>query len=84
MLERENHAHHTRKIRHLTLGHWEELGSAERELEEVLQGLHHHLEMEAMVQAGTGLGEPPTEGLEMGLQEQVLGQIKVWLGDCLM
>ena len=74
----------TRKIRHLTLGHWEEPGSAEREPGEVLQGLHHHSETEAVVLGGMGPGEPPTEGLEMGLQERVLGQIKVWLGDCLM
>lgn len=66
------------------MGRWEEPGLAEREPGEVLQGLHHHLEMEAVVLGGMGLGEPLTEGLEMGLQEQVLGQIKVWLGDCLM
>lgn len=74
----------TRQIRYLTLGHWEEPGLAEREPEEVLQGLHHHLEMEAVVLGGMGLEELLTVGLEMGWQEQVLGQIKVWLGDCLM
>lgn len=56
---------------------------AEREPGEVLHGLRHHLEMVAMVLGGMGPGEPPTEGLEMGLQELVLGQIKVWLGDYL-
>lgn len=74
----------TRKLRHLTLGHWEEPALAEKELGEVLHGLHHHLEMVAMVLGGTGPGEPLTEGLEMGLQEQVLGQIKVWWEDYLM
>lgn len=72
-----------RKIRHLTLGRWEEPASAVREPEEVLQGLHCHLETEAGVLGGMGPGEPPTEGLGMGLQERVLGQVKVWLGDCL-
>lgn len=74
----------TRKITYLTLGHWEEPGLVEREPEEVLQELHHHLETAAVVLGGMGLGEPLTEGLEMGLQEQVLGQIKLWLGGCLM
>jgi len=73
----------TRKMRHLTLGRWEEPGLAEREPGEVLQELHHHLEMEAVVLGGTGPGEPLTEGLGMGLPERVLDQIKVWLGDCL-
>lgn len=74
----------TRKIKRLTLGRWEEPGSAEREPGEVLQGLHQYSEMEAVVLDGMGPGEPLTGGLEMGLQELVLGQIKVWLGDCLM
>lgn len=73
----------TRKLSHLTLGHWEEPVLAEREPGEVLHGLRHRLEMGAMVLGGTGPGEPLTEGLEMGLQELVLGQIKVWLGDYL-
>lgn len=82
MPEGENHAT-TRNTKLLTLGHWEEPGLAEREPGEVLHGLHHW-ETEAVVLGGKGLGEPPTEGLETGLQERVLGQIKVWLGDCLM
>lgn len=65
--------------RRLTLGRSEEPGWAEREPGEVLQ---HRLETEAAVPGGTAPAEPPTEGLEMGLQERDLGQIKVWLGDC--
>lgn len=79
---RENHAT-TRNTKLLTLARWEEPGWAEREPGEVLHGLQHW-EMEAEVLGGTGPGEPPTEGLERGWQEQVLGQIKVWLGDCSM
>lgn len=62
------------------MARWEEPGWAEREPGEVLHG--QHWEMEAVLPGGTGLGEPPTEGLERGWQERVLGQIKVWWGDC--
>lgn len=76
----ENHAT-TSNTKLLTLARWEELGWAEREPGEVLHGLQHW-GTGAAAPGGTGLEEPPPEGLERGLQEQGPGQIKVWWGGC--